>query len=82
MIDDTPYIIVDHHKFAPVSRGAPQVPSENPDLTKILIGIVDRVTISREAKKNFSSTSPLSQHILANSHLPPKKCHRPVSTDQ
>lgn len=55
MIDDRPYIIVDNRKIAPIQpapraarpAGDRKKPDEHP------FGVVDRVTISNEARERF-----------------------------
>lgn len=51
MIDDTPYIIVDNQKIAPIYRASKShsTPAEKPNRENRPFGVVDRVTISREA---------------------------------
>ena len=51
MIDDTPYIIVDNRKIAPLYRVTTpgSVSAERPNRKDQPFGVVDRVTISREA---------------------------------
>lgn len=52
MIDETPYIIVDNRKISPIER-SPQSTSatvDRPTREEQTFGIVDRVTISNEAR--------------------------------
>ena len=53
MIDDTPHIIVDNRKIAPLRRASSPDPAsaERPDRKGRPFGVVDRVTISSEAKE-------------------------------
>lgn len=53
MIDDTPYIIVDNQKIAPIER-SPRVKLKAQGRTQREVhpfGVVDRVTISSEARE-------------------------------
>jgi len=53
MIDDTPYIIVDNRKISPIER-SPRPDSgraDHPRREEQTFGVVDRVTISREARE-------------------------------
>lgn len=55
MIEDTPYIIVDNQKLHPVNR-APKIEpasSSQPDREEPPFGVVDRVTISKEALERY-----------------------------
>lgn len=53
MIDDTPYIIVDNRKISPVERSVQPNPAtaERKRREEQTFGVVDRVTISREARE-------------------------------
>ena len=53
MIDNTPYIIVDNQKISPIERSArPHSPTaERKGREEQAFGVVDRVTISREARE-------------------------------
>lgn len=55
MIDDTPYIIVDNQKIAPVSRMTPSdsATAEKQQREDKPFGVVDRVTISSAAKEKY-----------------------------
>lgn len=55
MIDKTPYIIVDDQKIFPIHRSArPGSTHSDPSGRKEQpFGVVDRVTISREAREKF-----------------------------
>ena len=60
MIDDKPYIIVDNRKISPIER-SPQPDSANADRPRReerTFGIVDRVTISREARERSMRPLP------------------------
>ena len=63
MIDDTPYIIVDNHKIAPIWRAAKpdSAPDEQPDRMDLPFGVVDRVTISGEAMEKFRQLQRLGE---------------------
>lgn len=66
MIDDTPYIIVDNQKISPIERSARphSATAERKGRQEQTFGIVDRVTISREAREKsrhqpgFPKTEP------------------------
>lgn len=53
MIDDTPYIIVDNQKIAPIAwtPRAASAADDKPGHEERPFGIVDRVTISKEARE-------------------------------
>jgi len=53
MIDDTPYIIVDNRKIAPIERSHRPDPATaaRPRREEQTFGVIDRVTISREARE-------------------------------
>jgi hypothetical protein len=55
MIDKTPYIIVDNHKIAPIRRASKMnpAPAERPNREDRPFGVVDRVTISRQAMEKY-----------------------------
>ena len=55
MIDDTPYIIVDNRKIAPLHRVTTpgSVSAEKPNWKDQPFGVVDRVTISSEAIEKY-----------------------------
>ena len=55
MIDKTPYIIVENHKIAPIRRASKMNPAfaERPNREDRPFGVVDRVTISREAMEKY-----------------------------
>ena len=70
MVDETPYIIVDNQKIAPLHRGtrersAPEVTRESPDQS---FGVVDRVTISKAAIRKLKE---MKLHHQAESPSPP-----------
>ena len=63
MIDDKLYIIVDNRKISPVER-SPQPDSataDRPRREEHTFGIVDRVTISREARERSMRPPPLTE---------------------
>jgi hypothetical protein len=53
MIDDTPYIIVDNQKISPIERSprSGSTTAGQPRPEEQTFGVVDRVTISREARE-------------------------------
>ena len=55
MIDDTPYIIVDNQRLHPIYRASKIEPtsSSQPDREEPPFGVVDRVTISKEALERY-----------------------------
>ena len=65
MTDDTPYIIVDNRKIPPLER-SPRLKSataDRPRREEQTFGVVDRVTISREARER--SMQPPSAYTEA-----------------
>ena len=59
MIDDTPYIIIDNQKISPIGR-LPRSNSATADPTRRdepTYGVVDRVTISKEAREKSRQLS-------------------------
>jgi hypothetical protein len=72
MIDDTPYIIVDNQKIAPIER-SPRVKLKAQDRTQREeqpFGIVDRVTISSEARE-------IARHLQAHAEASPQALTNP-----
>ena len=65
MIDDKPYIIVDNRKIAPIERssrtGQPTDGRNQSDDQPF--GVIDRVTISKEARERFRQKSERSDQI-------------------
>jgi len=55
MIDDTPYLIVDNQKIAPLHRVSKlhSASAEKPNRDDRPFGVVDRVTISGEAMEKY-----------------------------
>lgn len=84
MIDTTPYIIVDNQKILPVSR-TPQSASVSGDpesREKKDFGVVDRVTISSQARQKyrqaqFDTAPPPNPHHLA---MNPPSAHSAMLT--
>ena len=69
MINDTPYIIVDNQKIPPIGR-SPGPDSATQDRTtqeEQSFGVVDRVTISREAREK-------ARHDQAHAEADPAVC--------
>jgi hypothetical protein len=53
IIDDAPYIIVDNRKISPIERlpRSPSMTDDRPTQEEQTFGVVDRVTISGEARE-------------------------------
>jgi len=73
MIDNTPYIIVDNRKISPIERSARpnSATAERKGREEQTFGVVDRVTISREAREKarnqpaHSETGPAALEVLS-----------------
>jgi hypothetical protein len=79
MIDNTPYIIVDNQKISPIER-APRSDSPTADRKEPeehTFGVVDRVTISREAREK--SMQP-SDHAEADPLALEARSKKPTAT--
>ena len=63
MIDNTPYIIVDNRKIAPLRRSSNPDPAsaERPNRMDQPFGVVDRVTISGEAMEKCRQLQRMGQ---------------------
>lgn len=78
MIDNTPYIIVDNRKISPIERSARphSATAEQKGREELTFGVVDRVTISREAREKakhqpgHSETGPAAIEDLSKQPPP------------
>ncbi|HSO18120.1 MAG TPA: hypothetical protein VLT88_01610 [Desulfosarcina sp.] len=88
MIDDRPYIIVDNRKIAPIapSTGARRQAGERKKAQDQPFGVVDRVTISDEARVhakrlNTSTDTPPQIPAVRSGQLPIQRPLLTYSTD-
>ena len=75
MIDDTPYIIVDNQKLSPIGRTPRPATDRRTRQEKRPFGVIDRVTISREAREKSmqqpaqpKASSPTLEGLSINPH--------------
>ena len=78
MIEKTPYIIVDNRKLLPINRLQPPRPASNrgPERRETPFGVIDRVTISAEAREKSRryqacrATAPIAEQAPSNQVAP------------
>jgi hypothetical protein len=77
MIDDTPYIIVDNQIIPPIERSSPaqSAGDEPPAQKEQPFGVIDRVTISKQARERCRQQADLtkadSTNIEDRKQIPP-----------
>ena len=81
MIDDRPYIIVDNRKIAPIERSSwPQRPRGDRDRSNDQpFGVIDRVTISKEARERSRRHNERSDRVASPSQSSPLLTYTPKS---
>ena len=82
MMDDTPYLIVDDLKLAPIRRinRIEPISRERALTSKDTLGIADRVTISREARQMAQQMSEKGAlHPGENTLVPVHRQRKPSS---
>ncbi|WP_319406403.1 hypothetical protein [uncultured Desulfosarcina sp.] len=85
MIDNTPYIIVDNRKISPIERSSrpDSATAERTGREEQTFGIVDRVTISREAReraRHQPAHSETGLTALENLSKRPPATNKPLLT--
>jgi hypothetical protein len=78
VVEKTPYIIVDNRKLLPINRLQPSQPASNngPERKETPFGVIDRVTISAEAREKSRryqarrATAPIAEQAPSNQVAP------------
>jgi hypothetical protein len=77
MMDDTPYIVVDNQIIPPIERLSPasSAGDDPPEQKEQPFGVIDRVTISKEARERYRQhvdrTHADSTNIEDRKQIPP-----------
>jgi len=74
IIDDAPYIILDNRKISPIERlpRSPSMTDNRPTQEEQTFGVIDRVTISEEAREKARHQAADASTLETLLKAPPK----------